>query len=100
HVGFILEEENVIESAYTIEVSSPGVDFPLSLERQYLKNIGRRVLVKLKSGKEHEGELLDYSEEGITIQEKIKEKGKKAFEQETFLALGDIVETKVLISFK
>jgi ribosome maturation factor RimP len=31
HVGFHLEEENVIETAYNLEVSSPGVDAPLNI---------------------------------------------------------------------
>jgi ribosome maturation factor RimP len=41
YVGFKLEEENVIEEAYNLEVSSPGIDTPLMLVRQYTKNIGR-----------------------------------------------------------
>src|SRR6187402_2150672 len=47
HVGFHLEEENVIEQAYNLEVSSPGVGEPLKLVRQYKKNIGRDLSVKL-----------------------------------------------------
>jgi hypothetical protein len=31
HVGFHLEEENVIEEAYNLEVSSPGIDTPLGM---------------------------------------------------------------------
>ena len=41
HVGFHLEEENVIDHAYRLEVSSPGIDSPLVLTRQYIKKIGR-----------------------------------------------------------
>ena len=41
HVGFHLEEENAIEQAYNLEVSSPGVDMPLQLGRQYVKNVGK-----------------------------------------------------------
>ena len=50
HVGFHLEEENVIEQAYNLEVSSPGVGEPLKLIRQYNKNVGRTVSIKLKEG--------------------------------------------------
>src|SRR5690606_20861389 len=99
HVGFHLEEENAIETAYNIEVSSPGIDFPLVLDRQFIKNIGREVLVKLVTGEKHEGTLLSYTPEGITIKESIKEKGKKATLQETFFETDNLVETKVLISF-
>lgn len=100
HVGFHLEENEIIKTAYNIEVSSPGVDTPLELERQFIKNIGRRVHVKLKEGKKHEGELLSYTSEGVVIKELIKEKGKKTKEQESFFDIDNIVETKVLISFK
>jgi ribosome maturation factor RimP len=40
-----IERENVIETSYRLEVSSPGIDKPLSLLRQYRKNVGRRFKV-------------------------------------------------------
>ncbi|WP_442589781.1 ribosome assembly cofactor RimP [Pedobacter sp. AW31-3R] len=100
HVGFHLEEENTIEKAYNLEVSSPGVGEPLRLKRQYEKNIGREVSVKLEGGEVKEGELLEVSDQSITIEAKVKEKGKKAQLVETSLDLSKIIETKVLISFK
>ncbi len=100
HVGFHLEEENVIEYAYNLEVSSPGLDAPLTLRRQYEKNIDRTVEVKQAEGKKREGKLLLVAEDGITIEEKIKEKGKKAELVESFIPFSEITETKVLISFK
>lgn len=100
HVGFHLEEENTIEKAYNLEVSSPGVGEPLKLKRQYDKNIGREVGIKLSSGAQSEGKLLSVSEEGIVIEAKVKEKGKKVQLVETSLNFNDITETKVLISFK
>ncbi|MHA4893644.1 ribosome assembly cofactor RimP [Pedobacter sp. PWIIR3] len=100
HVGFHLEEENTIEKAYNLEVSSPGVGEPLRLKRQYEKNIGREVGVKLAGGEQKEGELLSVSDEGIVIEAKVKEKGKKVQLVETSLSFSDITETKVLISFK
>lgn len=100
HVGYHLEEENVIEHAYNLEVSSPGLDTPLKQQRQYEKNKGRTVSVKLIAGEKREGLLLHVSEEGITIEEKKKEKGKKAVLIESFIPFGEIMETKVLISFK
>ncbi len=100
HVGFHLEEENVIEQAYNLEVSSPGVGEPLKLKRQYFKNVGRELSVKLADGTKKEGKLLTVSEAAITIEEQIKEKGKKARLQEAVIGFDQIVETKVLISFK
>jgi ribosome maturation factor RimP len=100
HVGFHLEEENVIEQAYNLEVSSPGVGEPLKLKRQYHKNIGRLLSVRLSDGVTKEGKLLTASDSEITIEESIKEKGKQARLAETTLSFDNIVETKVLISFK
>lgn len=102
HVGFHLEEENVLEKAYNLEVSSPGVGEPLKLTRQYTKNIGREVSVKLINGDKLEGELLSVDESTIVLAAaaKVKEKGKKAELVETPIELNNIVETKVLISFK
>ncbi len=100
HVGFHLEEENVIDSAYHLEVTSPGVGEPLVLNRQYLKNIGRDLSVKLKDGSLHEGKLLSVGETSIQLEEKVKEKGKKVQLVENTFELDQILETRVLISFK
>jgi ribosome maturation factor RimP len=100
HVGFHLEEENTIAQAYNLEVSSPGVGEPLKLNRQYQKNIGRTVGLKLKDGKKREGKLLQVAEDSLTIEESVKEKGKKAVSVESIVPLNDIIETSVLISFK
>lgn len=100
HVGYHLEEENTIEQAYNLEVSSPGLDTPLQSVRQYNKNIGRSVSIKLTDGSKREGKLLSADESAIIIEEKIKEKGKKAQLIENSIPLDQISETKVLISFK
>lgn len=100
HVGFHLEEENAIEQAYRLEVSSPGIDTPLKSLRQFQKNINRSLKVKLKDGNIREGKLMSTDDSGITIQESVKEKGKKAVLQENFIKFEDISETIVLVSFK
>lgn len=100
HVGFHLEEENVIDQAYNLEVSSPGLDTPLVLERQFQKNIGRTLEIKLKEGKTAEGKLLKSDDETIVIMASVKEKGKKAKEVETAINKSDITEVKVGVSFK
>lgn len=100
-VGFHLEEENVIEQAYHLEVSSPGLDYPLSTQRQYQKNVGRNLSIKLADVPDkREGKLLEVQEAGILIEESIKEKGKKAVLEQNLIPFDQITETKVLISFK
>ena len=100
HVGFHLEEENVIDKAYRLEVSSPGIDSPLLLKRQFEKNIGRSIQMKMLDGTKKEGELLSITDDSIRIEEKVKEKGKKAVLVQADIPLDQIKETKVLISFK
>jgi ribosome maturation factor RimP len=100
HVGFHLEEENVIETAYNLEVSSPGIDTPLISARQYAKNIGRTLAIKMADGTKREGKLTGITEDAILVEEKIKEKGKKAETVESVIPIDKITETKVLISFK
>jgi len=100
HVGFHLEEENVVDHAYRLEVSSPGVDSALVLPRQYQKNIGRNVKLKMNDGIKREGKLVAVSDSAVTIEEIVKEKGKKAVAVPAEIPLEQIKETKVLISFK
>ena len=100
HVGFHLEEENVIETAYNLEVSSPGIDTPLTLPRQYVKNIGRDLAIKMADGGKREGKLTALTEDAVLIDEQIKQKGKKAEVIESVIPINQITETKVLISFK
>lgn len=95
-----IEALELIDSAYRIEVSSPGVDFPLSSERQYRKNIGRELKVFLQEGKELKGKLISVSESGIVLEAKMKEKGKKAVLQEVSVAFEDIKKSVVQVSFK
>ena len=100
YVGFKLEEEDVIKTAYNLEVSSPGIDTPLTIPRQYTKNIGRNLALKMVDGAKREGKLNGITEDAILLEEQIKQKGKKAEIIESTIPLDKITETKVLISFK
>src|SRR6476619_4713909 len=42
-----IEETGLFPGGFSLEVSSPGVDEPLKLHRQYKKNTGRKVEVLL-----------------------------------------------------
>lgn len=81
---------------FSLEVSSPGLDEPLKLHRQYLKNIGRKVEVTLLDGSIKEGTLQSATEEEINIEELI---GKKKEKISTDLKLNEIKHTKVCIVF-
>src|SRR5688500_16250001 len=72
-----LEENSFFPGGdFSLEVSSPGLDEPLKLRRQYLKNIGRGVEVTRIDGEKNEGKLLQVGEKEIVVEEE-KGKGKK-----------------------
>lgn len=56
------------EGDFSLEVSSPGLDAPLKLYRQYQKNVGRRVEVQLTDGEKKEGLLLAVSDAAIRLE--------------------------------
>ena len=62
------------EGDYSLEVSSPGVDEPLTSLRQYKKNIGRTVAVTPLDGAEVTGILKEVADEKITLEIKGKKK--------------------------
>ena len=94
-----LEEKDIMEGAYRLEVSSPGVEFPLKFERQYPKHIGRKVKVSLNDGSEKVGKLKEVGSGYVTVDEEIQE-GKKTNLQEVQIKLEDIKSMIVLVSFK
>jgi ribosome maturation factor RimP len=83
---------------FSLEVSSPGVDEPLKLLRQYKKNISRLVEVTTNADEKKEGVLKEVTDESITI-EQSEGKGKKATIVNTTINFTDIKQTKVLIKF-
>lgn len=99
-VGEEIEGESLIDQAYVLEVSSPGVDYPLMSQRQYAKNVGRKLKISLADGTEVEGTLTAVDVAGISLLVKKKEKGKKATEEAVQLAFGQIKKSIVLVSFK
>ncbi len=95
-----LEAKEIVGEAYVLEVSSPGLDFPLSSRRQYQKNIGRELKMTLTSGSDVTGKLLEVEVEKIKLLVKKKEKGKKATEEEVFFPFEEIKKSIVQVSFK
>ena len=99
HINQKMEEDGLSEALISLEVSSPGVDFPLKFERQYPQHIGRTLAIKLADGKEIEGKLISIDAAVIAVEEKIKEKGKKVSLNNISLALSEIAEAKIKVTF-
>jgi len=94
-----LETSELLEEAYTLEVSSPGLDYPLTEKRQYLKNQGRSLKVYLHTGEEILGKLNEVEELGIKLGVTKKEKGKKSVEEERIVSFTEIKKSIVQVSF-
>jgi len=83
---------------FSLEVSSPGLDEPLKLHRQYLKNIGRNVEVIRKDGVKTEGKLVNMSETEIVVEEEKGKNKKKEIVTHT-ISFSEIKTTIVQIKF-
>jgi ribosome maturation factor RimP len=95
----IMEEMGMYpDGDFSLEVSSPGIDEPLKLLRQYKKNMGRSVEVTTNDEKKNEGILKEVTDDTITI-EQTAGKGKKAVVLNTDINFTDIKQTRVLIKF-
>lgn len=90
-VGAEIEEEDFMKGKYTLEVSSPGLDFPLMLHRQYIKNVGRTLEVETSAGEKLEGTLLEVKEDTIELNFKNESQS---------LKFEEIKQSKVKVSFK
>jgi ribosome maturation factor RimP len=94
-----LEESGLFPTGdFSLEVSSPGLDEPLKILRQYKKNIGRQVEIVMQDGAKKEGRLLEVSEDGIIIEETRGKNKKKEVINHTFL-FDNIKTTKIQVVF-
>lgn len=85
-----IEENKWMPEKYKLDVSSPGLDNPLKMKRQYVKNIGRKASIKLPEETMIEGVL-----KVVTDDEVVVVVGK----EEKTIPWSDIIETKILVSF-
>jgi ribosome maturation factor RimP len=93
-----MEEQGLTEN-FTLEVTTPGLDHPLKLKRQYRKNIGRAMKVQLKDKTVERGKLMEVNENEIALEQEIKE-GKKKEVKRTVLPFTEIEKAIVQVSFK
>jgi ribosome maturation factor RimP len=94
-----LEESNLFPGGdFSLEVSSPGLDEPLKLQRQYQKNIGRDVEITTTEGTKIEGRLTKADQEQLTIEEEKGKNKKKEIVVHT-IPVNNIKSTKIQIKF-
>ncbi len=91
-VGFLLDTDEVVEGRYRLDVSSPGLDRPLKLPRQFKKNVGRTLRVHHRRDDadgytETTGKLADADDEAIELAPAARERRR--------IRYGDILWAKV-----
>lgn len=66
-----LDEEDFIDEAYIMEVSSPGLGRPLKKEKDYKRSMGKELEIRtyraINKEKEFYGILKEYNESSVTI---------------------------------
>ena len=94
------------EEDFELMVSSVGIEEPFILEKQYVKNIGRNIMVKKNDGTEIVALLTGFSNEGEVFVEQTRRqakkigKGKETVTEKITIPLSEIKEAKIVLSFK
>ena len=92
-----LEERDIVEGRYVVEVSSPGVDRPLVLKRQYAKHVGRELEVITKENGKYTGILKEVYDNEIKLSLSSNSKKKEIDKNDLKLPFEKIDHSKVII---
>jgi ribosome maturation factor RimP len=71
-ISTILDESPLLTEAFTLEVTSPGIERPLTLPRHWTKNLTRIIKVTLNDDSEVSGRLTEFDEVKAILVENIK----------------------------
>lgn len=66
-IGDALDEANVPPGAYTLEVSTPGTDRPLTLRRHFMRARTRLVELEMASGSATTGRIVDVTDDALVL---------------------------------
>ena len=68
----LMDEKDPIEQSYLLEVSSPGIDRPLKKEKDFVRNMDKRIVVNfyapVNGSKQLSGILKGYNGATLTLQ--------------------------------
>ena len=82
------------ETPFTLEVTSPGIDRPLTLPRHFAKNVTRLLKVTKTDGEVVTGRIASNTDADVTLTVAVKKEAK-----EVVVALADIKRAVVEIEF-
>jgi len=91
-INEVIEKNEFLDSAYRLDVSTPGVDRPLEYLKQYKKHINRKFEVRYKSGENKNSitaKLVKIEEDNLYFYS----------DREQVIKFEDIIKAKVLVSF-
>ncbi len=100
HISRTIDDGEFGEHPFTFEISSPGATEPLRDIRQFRKHIGRSLKIETEE-QTYKGEFTAFENEILTIQNEVKEKGKKKINlEEVQIPFDQIKEATIILSFK
>lgn len=89
-ISLLLDREMDIMSSYVLEVSSPGMDWPLKTPRDWKRVLNQDIEVLFADSRKIEGKLVAVEDDSIVLD--IKDQG------ESVIKLDDIVKAKQKIA--
>jgi ribosome maturation factor RimP len=95
----VLEEQGDVGDNFTLEVTTPGVDHPLKMKRQYVKNVGRQLKVQLTDKMVEQGKLTAVDEATLVL-EREEKNGKVKEVKKIVVPFSEIERAIVQVSFK
>ena len=100
-VSEVMDQEDFIEDAYILEVSSPGLGRTLKKDKHLEKSIGQKVEIKtykpIEKQKEFSGVLEKFDSESITIS--MEETEKQGNGKKMTFARGDVALIRLAFDF-
>ncbi len=85
---------------FGLRVTSFGADSPLKFIRQYKKNIGRELDIKMNDDTKEKGKLIEVNEDSIIIERIFNKKKSDLIETNRILKFDEIKEARIILSFK
>lgn len=90
-IGAALDEANVPSTPYTLEVSTPGTDRPLTERRHFMRARTRKVSLGVSTGDEVEGRLTEVDGDTLVLDVNGREER---------VALADVTTGRVIVELK
>lgn len=71
-IKFLLNGSDLNNTRYNLEVSSPGLDRPLTTERDFLRHMGKEITVELNAAIDnkfvYEGKILGFENGALSVE--------------------------------